>query len=288
MIAAQQRADPSLQTFVRKNIQRAQAVVRNPEILKLWGQWQLGQRLGGDPKLRMFNCEFGHYPHFNAYLGSWHYRPTSDEFAFLTESLSKAEFIFDIGANFGVISCIAARRRPSARIFAFEPHPQTFRSLEANLRDNGIANVQAFELALGARAGEIGFTSHGSPASNRIATGSEAAIRVPVTTLAEFCRDNSVERIDFLKIDVEGADLDVLEGARPLFEAGAVAAGMIEVCPGTLARFGRSVDEMIEFFESVGLDLRWYGRGGEVVGKVPRGLSDPGFLANAVFTRSHR
>lgn len=268
---------------IRKNLQRVKAVKNNPEILPLWLRWIIQKKLTGNPGLNICGSDFNNFPHFNAFLGAWHYRPDSDEMRFLRESLTDASVVIDIGANYGVISCIAAKHCPTARIYAFEPHPETAASCRTNLLRNGLTNVTVIEKAVGRSDGDVGFTSHGSPATNRIARDMPSKIRVQITTLDGFCDEKRLEHIDFLKIDVEGADVEVLEGGRLLFERKKIKAGMIEVCPETLVRFATSVDQMIDFFDSVGYAFNWYGRAGQVGDAVTPSEAKSRGLANAAF-----
>jgi FkbM family methyltransferase len=125
--------------------------------------------------------------------------------------------ILDIGANAGFYSVLAGTLFPKAKVYAFEPIPQTFRALEENLRLNGCGNVIATNIALtDERHFEQAATMYfadiesGSASFRNIRERSSAkAVPVTLDTLDRFCEKNSV-RPDFLKIDVEGSELFVL------------------------------------------------------------------------------
>lgn len=128
--------------------------------------------------------------------------------------------IFDVGANIGQSAKGYARRFPDARIHSFEPTPQTFQELaETVLR---FPNVVAHCLALGRTDETLGLTQGRKSAMNRLlprdAVLPEGAIHVEVRTGASLMRNLGIDRIDFLKIDTEGHDLEVLHGFKPMLD----------------------------------------------------------------------
>jgi len=165
-------------------------------------------------------------------LGLLNYRnrDISGEEAFIRHALSSADapVVFDVGANEGQWSSYAMSVNPTAKIFAFEPHPQTYARLVSKL-----PNVRAFNLGLGERQGPLMLhdyaegsgSSHASFVDGVIENvhGRKAAtLQVEVTTLDEIASAEGVDEINLLKIDVEGMELAVLRGAQRLLERGAV------------------------------------------------------------------
>ena len=120
------------------------------------------------------------------------------------------------------------------------------------------------------------------PATNRIAANGPDAIQVEITTLDTFCRQSGVPAIDFLKIDVEGAEVDVLRGARELFAERRVDGGMIEICPGNLRQFETSVADLRAFFAEHDYDLCWWDSEGRPSDPISADVPDD-FLGNAAF-----
>jgi FkbM family methyltransferase len=128
-------------------------------------------------------------------------------------------FIIDCGANIGLAVLFFKTLYPDAEIVAFEPDAAAFASLGANVRDNAPADVTLHCAAVGATTGTTQLyanpTMRGSGAAS-IRPGMPAAEVVPVVQLSTY-----IDRpVDFLKIDVEGAEMDVL---RELAAAGALA-----------------------------------------------------------------
>ncbi|MBV9110029.1 MAG: amino acid adenylation domain-containing protein, partial [Gemmatimonadetes bacterium] len=162
-------------------------------------------------------------------------------------SLSPGACVFDVGANIGLFTLRVARECPGARVYAFEPIPRVCRALRLNARLHG-GDVRVMECGLAAGEGEAEFTFYpdASVLSGRFAEAAEersvmrafllngdgaaddearagiealvderlAAHRVTcrLRTLSEVIREEGVERIDLLKVDVEKSELEVLAG----------------------------------------------------------------------------
>ncbi len=141
--------------------------------------------------------------------------------------------IFDVGANVGQTVARLRPLFPAATIHSFEPVPATFTALQTKTR--GDANVHCHALALADRAGETWIQLHESSDQNSLVpelsgtTGANGPkVRLELDTLAAFCARNGITRIDLLKIDVEGFEMAVLQGAAPLLAAGAIDYLVIE------------------------------------------------------------
>jgi len=144
----------------------------------------------------------------------------------LVEHLGPGQTFVDVGANHGYFSVLAARLvGPAGRVFAFEPNPSVFEQLAEHVACNGLTNVTTERKALAEREGTLelfvsacaansGLSSI-TPGSQAFASGSldrDRHVQVHVTTFDRWRRARAVERIDLLKIDVEGAEMLVLRG----------------------------------------------------------------------------
>ncbi|HEY1591793.1 MAG TPA: FkbM family methyltransferase [Solirubrobacteraceae bacterium] len=127
--------------------------------------------------------------------------------------------MLDVGANVGVFSLWAASRiGPRGRLISAEPHPLSYRYLERNLAPFA-PFAQPVQTACGASAGELELhyvpgrlsVSSFDPRPDR--TGH---VRVPVARLDEIAAARGIDRVDLLKIDVEGAEEQVIQGAAGL------------------------------------------------------------------------
>ena len=129
--------------------------------------------------------------------------------------------VYDIGSNVGFLAMIAARLvGPSGRVLAFEPLPENFERLKHNAGLNHFDNIQAFNLALADYDGAASFLTSrectwGKLASVQGTVGAESGRReVNVACLDSIAERERLPAPDLIKIDVEGAEVEVLEGAK--------------------------------------------------------------------------
>jgi FkbM family methyltransferase len=137
--------------------------------------------------------------------------------------------VLDVGANRGAYANRVRLLRPDAMLYAFEPHPLTFGALQIQAEAHGYTAIPA---ACGAAEGRAqlydypeGGSTHASLYAEAIRDlrGSAASSwEVAVTTIDSFVQRGAIERIDLLKIDTEGHELDVLRGATQSLERGLV------------------------------------------------------------------
>jgi FkbM family methyltransferase len=151
-----------------------------------------------------------------------------------------AGVVVDVGAGYGETTTVYRRAFPSATIYAFEPTPE---AAEALRRRHEGEPVEVVEAAVGAAPAEASLNvNRFQPTSSLLATAAtadsywgegvldtEEVVTVPLLTLDRFCADRGIERIDLLKIDVQGAEHLVLAGARDLLARQAVRALYFEV-----------------------------------------------------------
>ena len=124
--------------------------------------------------------------------------------------------VVDAGANIGVISVYLSRS--AEKVYAFEPVPQTYSFLQETIQLNDRKNIEAIPSALGSKPGAMemqifppdksGWNSAFVPHTDESRPVSTQ--KVPVVRLDEFARERNIDRIGFLKIDVEGYELEVL------------------------------------------------------------------------------
>ena len=119
--------------------------------------------------------------------------------------------VLDIGAHVGYYTLLsAALAGERGAVWAFEPHPRNCAWLRGHIALNGLANVRIEEAALGAHEGTTRFVEGTGSGTGHVAA--EGGFEVRVHRLDDFCREHDITP-DIMKLDVEGAEADVLEAA---------------------------------------------------------------------------
>jgi FkbM family methyltransferase len=123
-----------------------------------------------------------------------------------------APSIIDCGSNIGVSILFFKKLLPRARIIGFEPDKKTFELLSRNVAENGLSDVSLYNAALSSRSGEATFFGDSeSPESLRMSLVRERnagkARQVPCVVLSSFVQGP----VDLLKMDIEGAEMEVMQ-----------------------------------------------------------------------------
>jgi FkbM family methyltransferase len=207
-------------------------------------------RLSGRPRYELPNGMT--VVHLNRSETEYVYREIFQEQSYLRHgvSLPDGACVFDVGAHIGLFTLFVSQMSPGAEVYAFEPLPPTFDALQLNVFIHGV-NAKVFEFGLSDKEGAASFSyyPHASVLSGRYADAAEerqtikATLRTqqqlgvrelalsdegidellqatliaerfecPVKTLSQVIRENGLEKIDLLKIDVEKSEHDVLVG----------------------------------------------------------------------------
>lgn len=155
--------------------------------------------------------------------------------ALLQQRLAPDAVVADVGAYIGVVTVLLAGLCPKGHVYAFEPGGENYVHLTANIGANGLDNVTARRAALFDRDGELDFEFEpGYPGGSHVGSAGSA---VPSLRLDTWAQQERLERLDLVKVDVEGVELPVLDGAaetlrrfRPIL--------VVECNPVALPRFG--------------------------------------------------
>lgn len=155
---------------------------------------------------------------------SWNYyvfrerRPTDIELLWLLQQIKPGMVAVDVGAHYGSWTAVlAAAVGPEGKIFAFEPTASTRNVLERTLAVNRLGNVSVRQVAVGNQPGEAQlYLRSGSPDMNSFGQVGDTSEQVSVVTLDDEFEPLEHIRVDVLKIDTEGNEQRVIEGARRL------------------------------------------------------------------------
>lgn len=175
--------------------------------------------------------------------------------------------IFDIGAYHGYTALHYKRLFPNSNIFCFEPFPDSF-SVLMNLVGNK-PGFQIFNIGLSDKAGIADFYSNQySPTNSILKTepsaesiwgenllNSKEIIKVNLKTLDEIVTENNIDRIDILKIDVQGAESRVIKGGVETFKKGIVKLIYTEIITLPTYQGQSDLENMIGLFREMGFEL---------------------------------
>lgn len=135
--------------------------------------------------------------------------------------------VYDLGANVGFLSVIAARLvGPKGRVICFEPLPSNAQQIEHNARLNGFTHMTVRREALGSADGESSFLVSAEPTIGKLASVSatvaryQSSINVVVRCLDTLIPEAGLSLPDAMKIDIEGAEVDALKGATNIIRQG--------------------------------------------------------------------
>jgi FkbM family methyltransferase len=194
-----------------------------------------------------------------AIIRSGYYEPRTIR---LIELLLKPGMTFlDIGTHVGQYTLVASRLvGSSGSVHGFEPDPETFRWLLSNIRRNGLTNVRSRNVALAAEPGRLvlylsSVSDIGSNSLREPPSFSGRACEVETINLDAYLRASGIGRVDFVKIDVEGAEYGVLMGASDLLRRPDRPVMIIEFEEARQRAFDRSCAQLADLLKDFGYDL---------------------------------
>ncbi len=176
---------------------------------------------------------------------------------FLFSLANSGDTVLDIGANIGA-TCLPLAQRVGLRghVVAFEPNPVIFARLERHKNLNNLGQLHIVPLALGC---DVGFVELETPndanwGTTRVARKSDSRSGVKMCTLDDFLCDHPVERVDIIKIDVEGFELNVLKGAVKTLQRYAPKL-YVELNDELLIRQGANAVAVVDHLQGLGYKI---------------------------------
>jgi FkbM family methyltransferase len=172
--------------------------------------------------------------------------------------------IIDVGVNIGAMLLSFARLIPNGMVIGFEPDAKNFLKARENLKLNDFGNVRIIQKGLGEEAATVKLfrVNEGNEGMNRILSDAEHALEkdfafdeIEIVKLDDFADENKLDRIDLIKIDVEGYELKVLRGAEQVLRKYSPVL-FIELDDDNLKAQNNSAQELILFLNEIGYDVR--------------------------------
>jgi FkbM family methyltransferase len=165
---------------------------------------------------------------------------------------------FDVGANIGQSALHYLQRLPRAKVYCFEPVSDNFKLLKKNL--SGFSSAYLHQLALAASSGKGAMALQGncdmffliSDAKKELLQSDSPVEEVTLSTLDQFCKENAINRISYLKVDTEGADLEVLKGGVGMLAEQSIDFLELEAGMNPYNKWHVPIEELKVFLESYG------------------------------------
>jgi FkbM family methyltransferase len=223
----------------------------------------------------------------NEHIGSqifWRGAYSGDELTLLDRILRPDMTFLDVGANQGEFSVFAAPRLSAGRIISLEPVSFLFERLQRNVTANGFRNVTTLQRGLSDRDAVVGiymvrsrFTdgslNEGLPSTVRFVDAENEIEQIRVIPLDSLVADLNINRLDVMKVDVEGAEMRVLLGAaesiyrfRPVI--------LLEINDETCRSAGYRAEDLIDYVEKMGYRIERIGKEGVCTSLRPRPLCE--------------
>jgi FkbM family methyltransferase len=202
----------------------------------------------------------------------------------LSELLVGNMTIIEVGANLGYYVLLeAAKISAKSRIYAFEPSPQNFSILQTNVELNGLTNnVVLHQMAISSFDGtanlglEKNSNWHHLDPIDDDHFRPERWIEVPVCSVDSFCEKNGIHEINLLRLDVEGHEYAVIEGAKGILEKSKQCIIFLELHIGVIERLKQDPFQILRLLEKSGFRCYCITGVGRTVYGAGRGIHDQG------------
>jgi FkbM family methyltransferase len=209
---------------------------------------------------------------FRAWRRNLRWRKHEPETPYLADLLSGAPVCLHVGASDGRHSYVMTQVAPAARIYAIEPSAFSYAVLQTTLAWHGIKDrVTPIHAAVGDKPGEMllvtprkitgrmgrayAFVATQAPEGRARPDLQDSGMELqptPVMTIDGFCAERSIGQVDFIRMDIEGAELMALQGASGVLDRDRPHV-LLEIHPAMLAqRFGATAEQVVELFRGRG------------------------------------
>jgi FkbM family methyltransferase len=185
------------------------------------------------------------------------------EMNFVKKLLRRDMTVVDVGAHHGLYTLLASKRVGwDGHVVAIEPSPRECARLEKHLQLNRCSNVEMVPCAAGEDPGQAdlylvdGFHDWCNSLRPPAVEESAKTVRVQVRRLDDILSELEISKVDFVKLDVEGAELSVLYGAMKLLQRESRPAMLVEVQDVRTRQWGYAAREILQFL--IRMDYQWF------------------------------
>lgn len=202
----------------------------------------------GDFKIRFYPTNISLRLWVSKLRGITVYKTDED---FFRSYLRSGDIVVDVGANIGFHSMVSSLTvGQSGKVYSIEAHPETYKALCGNIKFNGLENIDTFNLAIGNKQGQIVFSNKKQDDRNSVSSYGEG-VKVEMKSLDSM--DIEESSISLLKVDVEGYEKFVFEGAERLLEK--TLCLYYESAEDHFNKFGYNCTQLSSILIAKGFDL---------------------------------
>src|SRR6184192_1433395 len=173
----------------------------------------------------------------------------------LRKILFKGAVVVDVGANIGIYSRFLSRYvGPNGVVHSFEPSPDNFRRLSAATRD--LSNVRLTQAVIGERSGECKlYVSDKLNVDHRAYETDDSRRVIPIEMIALDDYFKTGQRVDLIKMDIQGYELHALRGAQRVLQENSDINLLLEFWPAGLEQAGVSWETLVEMLQGLNMNL---------------------------------
>ncbi len=178
----------------------------------------------------------------------------------IRSTLKKGCVCLDIGANIGYWSLVLARVvSKTGKVFSFEPDSDNFKLLTKNIEVNGYKNVVLTQKAVYSKTTVIDFYIKADfGVDQRVYDPGDGrkSVKIEAVSIDDFCVKNGIEKVDFIKMDIQGAEAMALKGMRKLVKKSRNLAMLVEFWPTSLKNCGSSGEDFLKLLDNMGFKVQ--------------------------------
>lgn len=192
--------------------------------------------------------------------------PEYNEMTFFKKILTEKSIFIDVGANIGIYSLLAAAVIKKGKIYSFEPVTSVLDDLYQNISLNGLGDmIEVVEKVVSDKTGYSEFIAEDISEYSHITSNKTAnSLSLPSVRLDDFCRNKKISFVDIIKIDVEGAEFQVLKGLEDYLKRGKVGTLIIEL-NRTNQFFGKRSSGIIEYLRKLNYNVFKFNKNNSLV-----------------------
>ncbi|MBL4624214.1 MAG: FkbM family methyltransferase [Flavobacteriales bacterium] len=209
-----------------------------------------------------YNLNLSEYQMKQIYLLDLYEKNTIYQLKKLLNKLTKKPkvTVMDVGANIGfyALTMESILTDNNCTVHAFEPNPYTYKLLEQNVENNNKSNIILNKIGLSSEKGSFELTYNegnlGTASIYAQANSMSKTVAIQTIKLDDYCKENKIDSIDVLKVDIEGAELDFFKGAREIISQSKTCIIIAEIVEENCIRAGYSASELYDFIIQLGFD----------------------------------